>query len=72
MTLNAFSSGKNVFTPLPIGFWYTLSALSDITVTGQKYPVMIRIQSQGEVKKSSVLSNHPNYNMLRGCYGILA
>ncbi len=43
-----------------------------MTVIGQKYPVMVSIQSimsHGEVQKSVVLSDHLNYNMLKGNYG---
>ncbi len=36
-----------------------------------KNPVTVLIQSHGEVQKSSVLSDHLNYNLLRGYFGIL-
>ncbi len=38
----------------------------------RKYPITVSMQSQGEVQKSSVLSDHLNYKMLKGYYGILA
>ncbi len=38
----------------------------------QKVPINVLIQSQGEVQRSSVLSEHENYKKLKGYYGILA
>ncbi len=37
---------------------------------GQKVPVMVWIQSQLELENCNVLSDHLNYNLLKGYYGI--
>ncbi len=44
--------------------------LSESAVIGRKIPVMVWTQSQGEEQKSSVLSDHLNYKMMKGYYGI--